>query len=221
MCFSKHIALLGLLFAFVLPLFSQEKYPFENEIIAYRNQDRQQMPARGATLFVGSSSIRLWDDLQQRFPNEPIIRRGVGGCQLAHIVEHYMDSIVYPYRANKVFVYAGENDIADGKTAREVAGNFKKLWKLLRKQNPDVEIFYLAIKPSSSRMDKAGTFATANRRIKEFLANKARGTYLDVASVLLTVDGKPDNRLFRDDRLHLNSHGYDRWEAVLKPYLVD
>ena len=216
----RRFVLLGLLCAFALTAFTQERYPFEKEIVAYRNRDRQQMPPSGGTLFVGSSSIRLWNDLEARFPNEPIIRRGVGGCQLAHIVTHYMDSIVYPYQANRVFVYAGENDIAAGRSAKEVVADFKKLWKLLRKQNPDVEIFYLSIKPSSSRLAHSETFAAANAAIKTFLARKKGGTYLDMASVLLD-GGKPDDRLFRDDRLHLNSRGYDRWQAVLKPYLAN
>lgn len=197
----------------------QESFPFENEIIAFREQDKRVVPVLGETLFIGSSSIRMWDDLEERFPTIPIIKRGVGGCELSHFVAFYMDSIVYPYKAERVFIYAGENDIVNGKSAKDVAKNFKAIWKFLIKDNPDVSIYFLAIKPSGSRMQWTDTFMDANRRIATFLRNKKQGTYIDVASVVLDAGGIPDDDLFLEDRLHLNPKGYDRWEEVLRPYL--
>ncbi len=35
------------------------------------------MPAPGGILFIGSSSIRMWNDLERRFPEAPIIKRGL------------------------------------------------------------------------------------------------------------------------------------------------
>jgi len=198
----------------------QEQYPFENEIMAYRAVDRKAMPAPGGTLFIGSSSIRLWEDLEQRFAKEPIIKRGVGGCQLAHFVDHYLDSIVFPYQARKIFVYAGENDIASGQhSAEQVAENFRKLYGALLEHNPKVKIYYLSIKPSSSRLQWQDSFAKANQLIERFLGDEEKGEFIDVGTVLIGTDGMPDDTLFREDRLHLNKQGYDCWEKVLRPYV--
>ncbi|QNL51439.1 hypothetical protein H8S90_07640 [Olivibacter sp. SDN3] len=202
-------------------VFAQQKesYPFEKEIIAFKKLDAAKTPEKNGVLFIGSSSIRLWDDLEKRFSDKPIIKRGVGGCELSHFVDHYMDAIVYPYKARQIFVYAGENDIVNGKKPKEVADNFKKLWEMIREKQPDVSIFYLSIKPSSSRTDLQSKFERTNLRIKKFLRGKANGTYIDLASVVEGPDGKPNDNLFESDRLHLNSRGYDRWEVVLRQFV--
>ncbi|MEH6305068.1 GDSL-type esterase/lipase family protein [Olivibacter sp. CPCC 100613] len=210
-----------LLIAFAIKTQAQgkETYPFENEIIAFKKADSIQMPPKHGILFIGSSSIRLWSDLEERFPDKPIIKRGVGGCQLAHFPAYYMDAIVYPYEADKIFIYAGENDIERGKTAEEVFTSFKELWKLIREKQPTTPIYFLSIKYSNSRTKGFSTVKAANKKIKKFLKKQKEGTYIDVASTVLGADGKPDDTLFKEDRLHLNAKGYDRWQEVLTPYL--
>lgn len=205
-------------FAFVQ---AQEKssYPFENEIIAFRQADAKNIPVKNAILFVGSSSIRLWNDLETRFAGQPIIRRGVGGCQLKHFVDYYMDAIVFPYQAKKIFIYAGENDVAEGQSPDKVVANFEKFWKLVHSKQPETSIYYMSIKPSNSRAKWLSASMEVNRRIKEFLKDKPRGTYIDMAGAVLGTNGQPDDRLFLEDKLHLNKAGYDKWEAVLKPYI--
>jgi len=218
----KCIAALSVfLFGLAFIAFSQEKerYPFENEIKTYQRADSVSKPPKKGILFIGSSSIRLWNDLKERFPDKPIIQRGVGGCQLSHFVQYYMDKIVYPYKASQIFIYAGDNDIAAGKSAEQVAETFVEFWDLVREKQPKVPIYFLAIKPSNSRAKYIPTVEKANALIKEFLDKQKRGAYIDVASVVLGPDGKPDDRLFREDRLHLNSRGYDLWEQAIRPYL--
>src|SRR5258705_10236452 len=74
----------------------------------------------GGVLFLGSSSIRLWDDLETQFSALPVvIKRGFGGAKLSDCV-HYLDRLVIPHRPRLVLVYAGENDLAEGETADEV-----------------------------------------------------------------------------------------------------
>lgn len=211
--------LLSFLLFSIVSAKAQERYPFEHEIVAFKEKDSISAPPKGGILFVGSSSIRLWDDLEQRFSGYPIIKRGVGGCQLAHIVEFYLDEIVLPYDADHVFVYAGENDIVNGASAKHVVENFKTFWTLLRRRNPAVKIYYLTIKTSSSKLEFAQGFQDANAGIAAFIAEQEGGAYIDVASVLLGEDGLPDDTLFIEDKLHLGTAGYDRWEAVIRPYL--
>ncbi|SFB83892.1 Lysophospholipase L1 [Parapedobacter composti] len=198
----------------------QERYPFENQVIVFRDIDRKAPPEPGGTLFIGSSSIRRWVDLERRFAGANIIRRGLGGCQLADVVEFYMDSVVYPYKANKVFVYAGENDIANGKSPEEVAATFEQLYKLLLRANPDVRVYFLSIKPSNRRLKLTDSFVKANQLIERFLGDQENGEYIDMGTVLMGKDGKPDNGFFAEDRLHLNAAGYDLWEAIIRPYVI-
>src|SRR5579872_3698767 len=101
-----------LLIGFGAKTFAQSGFPFDNEIRAFKHQDSLRFPEPGGILFIGSSSIRKWDDLQQRFPDRNIIRRGVGGCELSQLVKYYTRYILFPYRPAKIFIYAGENDLA-------------------------------------------------------------------------------------------------------------
>lgn len=213
------VSILFITFAIKAYAQQKERYPFESEIAAFKKADSLQMPPKHGLLFIGSSSIRLWDDLEERFPNKPIIKRGVGGCQLAHFPAYYMDAIVYPYEADKIFIYAGENDIESGQTADEVFASFKKLWKLIRMKQPNTPIYFLSVKYSNSRTKGFPQVKEANKKIEKFLRKKKDGTYIDVASPLLGDDGKPDDALFKADRLHLNAKGYDRWQKVLEPYI--
>jgi hypothetical protein len=41
----------------------------------------------------------------------PIIKRGFGGSLLSDS-EHFADRIIIPYKPKRVFVYAGDNDLA-------------------------------------------------------------------------------------------------------------
>jgi len=209
---------MGILFS--ANVFAQQGFPFDNEIRAFRHKDSLDFPKPNGILFIGSSSIRKWTDLEQRFPNEPIIRRGVGGCELWQIVDYYTPYILFPYHPRKIFIYAGENDIAAGRKAEFVADEFKKLWSMIHEKLPKADIYFMSIKPSPSRMKYFAEVDKANALIKAWLKGKPRSMYIDVATVIYkpgtTVS---DSTLFQSDYLHLNNKGYDKWQQVLAPYV--
>ncbi|WP_374948286.1 GDSL-type esterase/lipase family protein [Mucilaginibacter sp.] len=197
---------------------AQTGFPFDNEIRDFKKQDSLQMPPKNGILFIGSSSIRKWTDLEQRFSQSPIIRRGVGGCTLEQLVDYYTPYILFPYKPRKVFIYAGENDIAAGKTGVFVAQQFTKLWAMVRQKLPGAEIYFMSIKPSPSRAKYIDQVRAANRLIRIYLLSRNKGHYVDVSSAILDpVTAQPDASLFEKDMLHLNSRGYDKWQAVLQP----
>lgn len=196
-----------------------EKYPFENEIRKFKSQDSIEMPAPGGILFIGSSSIRKWEDLEKRFSDKPIIRRGVGGSELRQLRKYYVPLILLPYKPAKVFLYEGENDIAAGLPATEVLEEFKKLFVWLQQELPETKIYYLSIKYSPSRLKWTSEITKANDLIQSYLKNKPNAQFIDVANVLRNDAGQTDSTLFLEDQLHLNGKGYDRWEKVIRPFL--
>src|SRR5438270_8192786 len=80
-----------------LTTFAQSGFPFDNEIRTFKHQDSLKFPKPNGILFIGSSSIRKWTDLEQRFARKPIIRRGVGGCEISQLVKYYTPYILFPY----------------------------------------------------------------------------------------------------------------------------
>jgi hypothetical protein len=92
---------------------------WESEIAAFEAADRANPPPTGAILFVGSSSIRLWKTLSEGFPDHTVIRRGFGGSLIAESTA-FADRIIVPYRPKMIFLYAGDNDVAAGKSPQMV-----------------------------------------------------------------------------------------------------
>ncbi|MEP7340749.1 MAG: hypothetical protein ABI977_23665, partial [Acidobacteriota bacterium] len=86
---------------------------WESDIRKFEEADRQQAPAKGAVVFVGSSSIRMWKDLAADFPETKVINHGFGGSQLADST-YFANRIVIPYQPRMVVLYAGDNDLAAG-----------------------------------------------------------------------------------------------------------
>lgn len=201
-------------------LHAQTGFPFDNEIRDFKHQDSLKFPPKNGILFIGSSSIRKWTDLEQRFSNQPIIRRGVGGCELWQIVDYYTPYILFPYQPRKIFIYAGENDIAAGKTGKFVFDEFQKLWEMINKKLPDATIYFMSIKPSPSRAKFFNEVEIANNLIKKYLSTKPNSTYIDVSTTILKRNSSvSDSSLFENDLLHLNSKGYDKWQEILDPYV--
>jgi lysophospholipase L1-like esterase len=52
-----------------------------------------------------------------------------------------------------VVVYAGDNDLADGRTPAEVHAAYRRLASLLRERLPGARLVVVAIKPSSRSRD--------------------------------------------------------------------
>jgi lysophospholipase L1-like esterase len=191
--------------------------PFETEIVAFEKWDRQNAVPRDGILFVGSSSIRLWPTAES-FPDLPVINRGFGGSTIAD-VNRYTDRIVLKYRPRTIVFYAGDNDIAGGKSPQQVFSDFKQFVEQVKKEMPDTNVIYLSIKPSPSRAKLWPKALQANSLIEEFMQSNPHRAYVDIATPMLGDDGKPRKELFLDDDLHMNEAGYKIWNDVLRSQL--
>jgi lysophospholipase L1-like esterase len=190
---------------------------WEKDIAAFEKQDRDRPPPKNAVLFVGSSSIRRWD-LKRSFPDLPVINRGFGGSELADAV-HFAPRIVLKHAPRVIVLYAGDNDIAAGKTPEQVAGDFRAFVRTVRPKLPEARIIFVCIKPSLRRWHLRDKIRKANALIEAQCKDDRRLTYLDVATPMLGADGKPRPELFADDGLHLNDKGYKLWAKLLMPLI--
>jgi lysophospholipase L1-like esterase len=189
----------------------------EKEIRAFEEHDRKQAPEPGGVLFLGSSSIRMWDTAKA-FPEARIINRGFGGSQIADAI-HFAERIAIPYKPRLIVFYAGDNDVAAGKSADEVLADFKEFVGRIHSSLPETRIAFVAIKPSPMRWKFFDTQCRANDRIREFIKSDGRMAYIDVVKPMLGDDGQPRRELFKKDHLHLNDEGYRVWVSVVKPFL--
>ncbi len=200
---------------------------WENEIAAFEKADREQQPAPGGVVFLGSSNIRMWDTLDGDFPELNAINRGVGGANLAELAEVAL-RLVPTAKPRAVVVSAGGNDIAAGATAEAVRDAFASLVKNLRAELPDVKIAFLAMTPSEKRWEQRDRQREANEAVRDFIAarvaaegNAAGMSYIDANAAFLGPDDLPAVECFLDDKLHPSTIGNARRATIIRPQLHD
>ena len=191
---------------------------FEPEIRAFEAADRARQPKGDGIVFVGSSSIKNWTDLAADFPGLPVLNRGFGGSILADAV-YYMDRIVIPYRPRLVVLYAGDNDMVEGRTPEQVEGDYRAFAARLRFALPGTRLAYISIKPSPSRRRYLDRVRETNRRIQAEIARDSLQTYVDIFTPMLDSAGQPRPELFLPDSLHMTRAGYLLWRRLVSPVL--
>ncbi|MGY3054930.1 lysophospholipase L1-like esterase [Pedobacter sp. UYEF25] len=212
-------AIFTLLFSFSLHAQQTANAPFQAEINAFKAADKSSMPSKGGILFIGSSSLRKWTDLEKVYADYHAINRGFGGSTLLNAI-YFADDIIFPYQAKQIIVYSGENDIAEGASAEITEDRFEILFDIIRKKMPKVPIAFISIKPSPSREKFMPEFLYANALIKTFLAKQSKTDFINVYNNMLMADGKPMPNIFLDDNLHMNQKGYDIWIKAITPFLL-
>ena len=190
---------------------------WEKTIAAFEAADQQRPPTKGGILFVGSSSIRMWD-VQHSFPELLVVNRGFGGSQIEDST-HFAERIIGTHEPRAIVFYAGDNDIGSGKSAETVAAHFEQFVAKVRGKLPETEILFIAIKPSGSRWKHIETQRAANERIRTICERGPRLTFVDVVKPMLGKDGQPREELFLKDRLHMTGAGYAIWNEQLRPLL--
>lgn len=192
---------------------------WEKDIAKFRAADAEEKPAEGGVVFVGSSSIKLWD-LPKYFPGreEELINRGFGGSKIEDSV-YYADQIVTPLKPRTVVFYAGDNDINAKYSPERVAADFQRFTTKIHDELPETKVVFIAIKPSISRWKIVENVRAANRLIAEICAADERLVFVDVDGPMIGEDGTPDPKLFVKDGLHLSDAGYKLWVSLVTPHL--
>jgi len=190
---------------------------WENDIAEFIRLDAAAFPPENAILFLGSSSIRMWD-LAGSFPGLKTINRGFGGSYISDVA-HYADRIIFPYSPRLIVFYAGDNDIADNKPPAALEADFNEFLRKIRERLPLAPVIYISIKPSPARWALWPEMREANSRIEASCARRAGCRFLRVDAAMLGRDGLPDPALFLEDGLHLNEKGYSLWTSLLEPLL--
>jgi lysophospholipase L1-like esterase len=193
---------------------------WEAEISAYERMDATNPPATGGFVFTGSSTIRLWKTLAQDFPNQPVLNRGFGGSELCDAT-HFADRIVFPYKPRKVFLRAGGNDLADGKSPEQVFADFQEFAALVHAKLPATEIYFISWSPSGLRWYQHEKERALDTMVADFVRGKAHLHYIETYDLPLGADGQPRPELFVADKLHFSPAGYQLLAGRVRPFVTD
>ena len=191
---------------------------FEADIARFEAEDRANPPVPGGVLFVGSSSIRLWPSLPADFPGVPTMNRGFGGSTMSEVL-HFTNRIVIPYRPRLTVLYAGDNDIEMGRSARQVFDDYRAFVAVVHRELPGTRIAFVSVKPSPSRWAKVAEMREANRLIRDFARADSLQSFIDVFIPMLGANGHPRPEMFVADSLHMTPKGYELWRGLIGPFV--
>jgi len=167
------------------------------------------------TLFYGSSTIRQWTHLTADFKNLSPVNLGFGGSTLAACA-WFFDRITAEYQPDRIVVYAGDNDLADGRRPEEVCLFFQELTDRVQKKYGTIPCYLISLKPSIARWGLVDNFKYANEIISKEINNHPNWRWVDIFTPMLNAESKPDSDYFVTDGLHLNEKGYQLWRAILQ-----
>lgn len=217
-----------LLFLFVLGCAPYKKYDL-NDVRERWEKDIKHFDKLSAAgypddpiLFYGSSSIRLWESIEEDLEPMNVVRRGYGGASL-HDAAYYARRVLRPvdYRALVLFV---ANDIWGhqyDKSPAEMRKLIDYIVKTSRRHRSKSPVFLIEVTHSPSRNHLIEEWDAANAMLREY-AEKENGVYfIPTRDIFIQPDGKSNPDLFREDNIHLNKLGYQRWSKRIKSQLED
>jgi lysophospholipase L1-like esterase len=191
--------------------YEEEVHRVEKEIV--------NMPYEPATIFYGSSSITLWGTLDEDFEDLEPVNLGFGGSTLAACAWFFDRIVAQINTAKTIIIYAGDNDLGDGRHPEEACIFYRQLINQIRSRFGNIPCYFISIKPSIKRWDIIDKIIATNRMIEAEVEKDEFQHYIDIFPLMLNEQGSPDTTLFESDGLHLSSLGYAIWQKKIREEL--
>ncbi len=195
---------------------------FQGDIDRYADQNRQMESRRCDVLFIGSSSINLWDNIHGDMDPMSVIRRSYGGSTIRDMIYNY-DVIARGYDPRRIVMYV-ENDFTGGPSdvsVGEAYDLFRLFTGMIRRDYPGTPFYIMSLKPSLVRENVRGKQQMLNALLSDYAASTPGVEFVDITGVMYSSDGELRKDIFKPDNLHINQKGYDLWTAILKPLLMN
>ena len=195
----------------------EDKYA--KEIAQFAQEDKKGIDSNNLVVFIGSSTLRKWTDMQSYFPQSNILNHGFGGSRLAEAI-YFADKFVYQYKPAQVVLYEGDNDLGGGIPVETLFADLKKFVQQTEIKLPKTQFVLLSVKYSPRRNAQREQFKEYNAKMKEFVATKPNLKYVDIASVVLNENDTYRKELFTGDSLHVNADCYKLFAKKIEPFLI-
>lgn len=172
-------------------------------------------------VFYGSSSIRLWESLEEDFKEYVPLNIGFGGSTLA-ACGWFFKRVFANLHPASIIIYAGDNDLGDGRSPEEVFLFFSELIHLARQQYGDIPLGFISIKPSINRWDIVDKIRHTNRLIEaEIKKTGGNICYINIYDSMTDKKGYPKREYLEQDDLHITEKGYQLWKEIILKYVAD
>ncbi len=195
---------------------------WRSEIVALTARDAEEEHPDDAVLFIGSSSIRLWDSIKADMAPYHPIQRGYGGARFSDLAV-FAEELIAAHRFRGVVVFVA-NDVTgreDDPEPDQVAEWFRMVAEVALRHQPEAEVFYVEVTPTPSRWHAWNAIKEVNSVIRTLCQGHPRLHYIATTARFLDERGEPRPDYFVGDRLHLNETGYAIWAELIKAELAE
>lgn len=189
---------------------------YESEVQALERVIKCSVNGNRPPVFYGSSSIRLWDTLAEDFAPH-ILNLGFGGSTL-EACDYFFARLVPPVRPRSLLLYAGDNDLGDGRSVEDVLGSFRSFADKVTRYLEAIPFGFVSVKPSPARYSILDRIRRVNDQVRSEMSAWPLRYYVDVFPAMLDRAGRPRKDLFLPDGLHMNREGYRLWARLLEPH---
>ena len=225
------IPLLFVTFIFSCSPLKKHKYTkniFENEILNLEQLDLTKIADKSNLLFIGSSSIRLWNNIENDMHPYKPVKRGYGGAHYYDLI-HFTERLITNHSPKAILIFVanditGSNDIFktnNDLSPKEVKKLFKYCYKSIRKIHKQVPVFVIETTPTPSRWDVWDKISEANDLINSYCESKLNLHFITTRDKFINDNGLPIKSFFISDELHLNNKGYNLWSEIIKEKLIE
>lgn len=166
-------------------------------------------------VFYGSSSFTLWTELSNHFKKYDAINLGFGGSTLAACTWYFDRLFKNLNNVEAIVIYAGENDLDEGRHPEEVVMFLQNLLAKINKKYGNIPCSYISLKPSFSRLHLSESISYTNKNIERIMSTELNFHYLNVHDLMFNEAGNPNPNYYHEDGLHLSLAGYGLWLDVL------
>ena len=215
---TKIYFVLFLLIIGICSVNAQDPARFKEEIEQLTTKEYQFKPDNKLVVFAGSSSIRMWKDVQDYFPDFNVINNGFGGSQFSDLI-FYTDQLILKPKPETLFIYEGDNDIAVGKKPSKVAKEAKYLLQNIQGKLPETKIILISVKPSIARWTLKKNYEKLNKRLRRLAKRTDKVEYANVWDTMIDEKGNLYQDIFLKDGVHMNKKGYDLWSSEIERFL--
>jgi lysophospholipase L1-like esterase len=175
-----------------------------------------------AILFVGSSSVRLWETIQSDMAPFSVIRRGYGGAKFTDLAV-FAQRLITPHQYAAMVVFVA-NDVTGRSTdisVDEVERLARHVVKVSQQHRNESPVLLVEITPTASRLVAWPKIRRVNDRLREIALSTPNVYFVETADYYLDASGKPIDEYFKSDRLHQTEAGYAVWGALIKRRLSE
>ena len=185
---------------------SVEDKNFASEIAVLKNRIAHIKNKKDLFVFYGSSTIRLWKNLNLDFPNLNTLNLGFGGAFI-HSLSDYFEVLFQRLEPKAIVLYLGGNDLTLGYSAKKITDEIVFFLEKVHKKFPDAIIYNIAIKPSLERENELTKIKEINTRLATLSQTLPYFFQIDFYQKMIR-DNSIRKELFLQDGLHLNAEGY-------------